>query len=222
MRQEERRRASQATYPLAPDEWRSFDVELTDSELTIGGWQVMQRWEEPLMQVLAREVTESHGDILEVGYGMGIAAREILARGCSSYTVIEAHPEIAANARAWGHHQDVPVEVLEGFWQDVLPSLSQRFDGLLFDTYPLHAAERGRNHFPFIPESLRVLKETGVFTYYSDETTAFRSDHMDVLLSCYDQVTLIAVRDLHPPPDCEYWQSDTMAVPVAQLPRQPA
>ena len=68
--------------PATADDWRCQSVVLTDNELLIGGKQVMQAWERPLMEVLAREVTASHGDILEVGYGMGISARAILACGC--------------------------------------------------------------------------------------------------------------------------------------------
>ena len=94
-------------YPSSNRDWASLKVELTDVELLIGGWQVMQRWEEPLMRVLATEVTRNGGDILEVGFGVGISATAIMESGCASYTVIEAHPVVAQAARDWGErHSD--------------------------------------------------------------------------------------------------------------------
>ena len=82
-------------YPINKQEWRTFKVIENKGELLIGGWQVMQSWELPLMKKLAKIVTQNGGDILEIGYGMGISAREIIKCGCKSYTVIEAHPKIA-------------------------------------------------------------------------------------------------------------------------------
>ena len=50
---------------------------LTSDDLRIGNWQVMRRWEAPLMKVLAREASAHHGDILEVGFGMGFFSTHI-------------------------------------------------------------------------------------------------------------------------------------------------
>jgi guanidinoacetate N-methyltransferase len=203
-------------YPATDDEWSQFPVEITENELLIGGWQVMQAWERPLMEVLAREASTRHGDVLEVGFGMGMAARLITEFGCSSYTTIEAHPAIAAMARAWAKTQDISCTVYEGMWQDVVPQLSTKFDGILFDTFPLSAEERGRNHFPFIPEAARLLRNGGAFVCYSDETVDFRSEHLELLLAEFDEVKLVKVSDLSPGQDCEYWKSTHMVVPVAR------
>ncbi len=189
---------------------------LTDTELQIGGWQVMQSWEKPLMDVMAREVTVSQGDILEVGFGMGISARAIVDQGCRTYTVIEAHPEVAALAREWASQLDIRANVIEGLWQDVIPQISTQFDGVLFDTYPLSEDERRRNHVPFVPWAPLLLRNEGVFVYYSDETEEFRAEHLKLLLRHFDEVKLIKVSGLEPPPDCEYWDSSHMIVPVAR------
>lgn len=202
--------------PLTREEWRALPVQWEDDGLVIGGWQVMQGWEKPLMEVLAREVTVSPGDVLEVGFGMGMAAREIVRRGCRTYTVIEAHPQIAETAREWATEQPVPAEVIEGFWQCVAPGLKRRFDGILFDTFPLSDAERGRNHFEFIPQAPALLRPGGVLTLYSDETLDFRQEHLKLLLTHFNEVKLVKVTGLRPPADCEYWQSATMVIPVAK------
>jgi guanidinoacetate N-methyltransferase len=191
-------------------------AEFTEDELNIGGWQVMQAWELPLMRVMAEAVTASPGDILEIGFGMGMCAAEIAKRGCRTYSTIEAHPAVAETARRWGSRQDFPVVVHEGLWEDVLPRLRKRFDGVVFDTYPLSAHERGQNHFPFIPVAPSVMKPGAIFTLYSDETLAFRPQHLQLLLMHFSEVRLLKVEDLRPPEDCEYWSSDVMVIPVAR------
>ena len=216
------RRASRGrvkkSYPRKPRDWQLLPIALTTSELRIGNWQVMQRWETPIMKTLATEVTTNSGHILEVGFGMGISAREIISNGCESYTVIEAHPEVAQHARSWADGQPVPVKVIEGFWQDIISEIpAQSYDGILFDTYPLSATERHRNHFPFIPLAPRLLRPGGVLTLYSDETLNFRREHLALLLTYFDEVKLIKITGLRPPPDCEYWQEGTMVIPVAKV-----
>src|ERR1051326_2504489 len=158
-------------YPENASNWRGMPVEITRDELLVGGWQVMQSWEEPLMDAMAREVTAAGGDILEVGFGMGISARKILEYGCQSYTVIEAHPIIASIARGWLAQQCTQGNVIESAWQDALPHLVEQYDGILFDTYPFSRRERHRNHVPFVPLAPALLRDGGVLVYYSDETT---------------------------------------------------
>jgi guanidinoacetate N-methyltransferase len=126
---------------------------------------------------LARETTRNGGDVLEVGFGMGISAGYIVEYGCASYTVIEPHPQVLQKARAWAVSQSVPVQIEEGFWQDVLGRLGQ-FDGILFDTFPLTKKEAGKNRIPFIPRASDHLRTGGVFTYYSDASETLGGDHL--------------------------------------------
>lgn len=203
-------------YPPTPRKWADMPASLSQNELLIGGWQVMQDWEVPLMRVMAEAVTEVKGDVLEIGFGMGICANEIARRDCNTYAVIEAHPDVAEAARKWGEQQSFPVTVHEGLWQDVLPNLETRYDGVVFDTFPLAPEERGRNHFPFIPLAPTLLKPGGVLTLYSDETADFRGEHLSLLLKSFPELRLIKVDGLRPPDDCEYWQHSEMIVPVAR------
>lgn len=203
-------------YPSKNEDWNQFKVDLNENELLIGDWQVMQAWEQPLMRALALEATWNHGDILEVGFGMGISAKQIIENGCSSHTIIEAHPVVAEHARTWGAKQPVPVTVLEGFWQEVIPHINRQFDGILFDTYPLKPEERSMNHYSFIPEAVRLLKKGGVLTYYSDEKLPFRQEHLELIFQSFKEVKLVYVDGLQPPEDCEYWQEKYMVIPVCK------
>jgi len=205
-----------SSYPGGKDVWPHLPVQQTANELKIGQWQVMQRWETPLMERLAEFVTHNRGDVLEVGFGLGISADAILRKGCRSYTVIEAHPMIAEKAREWGSNASVAVTVHEGFWQDIVPTLAKRFDGILFDTYPLTEDEWLSNHFPFIPIAPSLLTEGGVLTYFSDETVDFRAEHLRLLLAAFKDIRLVRIDGLEPYPGCEYWTADHMIVPIAR------
>ena len=66
------------------------------------GWgeniEVMMNWEDSIMKASADYVCENGGDILEVGFGMGISAGYIQSHSISSHTIIENHPQIIAKA----------------------------------------------------------------------------------------------------------------------------
>lgn len=201
-------------YPDTYKGWKEFQVKSNSHELLIGGWQVMQEWERPLMKALAKNVAGSNKAILEVGFGMGICAEEIWKIGCSSYTVIEAHPVIAERARQWLVKTNRKGTVIEGFWEDVIDSLpSFSFDGIIFDTYPLSEDERSRNHFSFIPKAKKLLTHDGILTYYSDETSDFRQEHLQLILGNYKHISLERISGLNPPNNCEYWKENYMILP---------
>lgn len=132
--------------------------------------QVMMRWETPLMQFYVDNLPVEGGDILEIGFGMGISADMIMSRNPVSYTVVEIHPQIIARAKEWA--KDKPnVTIIEGNWLDVLGEIGKkRYDGILFDTY-------GDIYIPVFVGVLvhRFIKPNGVFTYWRpDNRDTFR------------------------------------------------
>lgn len=184
----------------------------------IGGHVVMSRWETPLMRCLAQVVADSKRDVLEVGFGLGISADWIQHLGCSSHTVVEAHPEVAGRARDWARTKPNAM-VVEGFWQDVIDSLGD-YDAILFDTYPTSAEEFAyasqRFYYPFFPRAAEHLRAGGVFTYFTFEVDALAEEHSRRLLSHFDEVRLRLCRGLQPSADCDYWSASTMVVPEAR------
>ena len=67
---------------------------------------IMMAWEHPLMKRHAEIVCQNGGDILEIGFGMGISAQYIQEYDIDSHTIIEIHPEIAEKAREWAEDKD--------------------------------------------------------------------------------------------------------------------
>lgn len=114
--------------------------------------EVMMDWEDELMSASAAYVTENGGDILEIGFGMGISAGYIQSHSISSHTIIENHPEIIPRAQEWA--ADKPnVTIVTGNWYDVLDDLST-YDGVFYDTY-------GDTDLQFFTSSLPTLAKPG-------------------------------------------------------------
>ena len=60
------------------DEILTFeDTKITNE----GELEVMMSWESPIMEKSAEYICQSKGDILEIGFGMGICANYIQAQG---------------------------------------------------------------------------------------------------------------------------------------------
>ena len=104
-----------------------------DDKLTIDdGKSVMMRWETPIMEKTSEYICQSKGDILEIGFGMGICADLIQAEGVKSHTIIELHPQVIEKLKEWAEDKD-NVIIVEGDWHDV--ELNQTYDGIFLDTY---------------------------------------------------------------------------------------
>lgn len=99
------------------------------------GEAVMHMGEKPLMEYLARLVSKNGGHILEVGFGLHLSADEIqLNKNVKSHTIIEIHPEIYQKALEWSKNKP-NVKIILGDWVDVIPTITDKFDGILHDTH---------------------------------------------------------------------------------------
>lgn len=186
----------------------------SEEELLVGGFEVMQAWERPLMRALAEEAARNHGHVLEVGFGMGISASYLVEAGCTEYTVIEPHPAILGEFHKWAMKQPIPVHVVEGFWEDVIDGLGV-FDGMLFDTYPVSESDtQDKVYVPFIPKASEHLKVGGIFTFYSGFAETLPTDHLALLSEHFSGVRLYLIEGLEPPKDCQYYHDSKMVIPV--------
>ena len=199
------------------EEWKDAPAIFDEHTLKIFNLPVMEDWETPYMEALAKISTSNGGIILELGFGMGISAEFIQKSLIRKHIIIEANHEVAEKAREFAQRVLYPVEVIEGFWEDVIDQVSdESVDGILFDTYPLSELEVHKNHFFFFSTAYKKLKPGGVFTYYSDEIDSYHPIHMKKLIDAgfkkdHIQEEIVAVE---PPLDCQYWQSNKMLAPV--------
>jgi len=94
---------------------------------------VMMDWETTLMEHHAKLICYNKGDILEIGFGMGISANFIQSHNPKSHTIIEIHPEVAKKAIKWSENKS-GVKIIEGDWFECLSQL-EKYDGVFFDTF---------------------------------------------------------------------------------------
>ena len=112
--------------------FESDKIYYNDSNLGIEQ-EVMMTWESSLMSASAAYVCTNGGDILEIGFGMGMSANYIQSHSISSHTIIENHPDIIPRAQAWASGKS-NVTIVTSSWYDIRNSLST-YDGVFYDTF---------------------------------------------------------------------------------------
>jgi guanidinoacetate N-methyltransferase len=179
----------------------------------------MQEWERPLMKAMAEVTAGTHGDVLEIGFGMGISATYIQKCGVRSHTIVECNAGVAQVFSAWKRqYPEQDIRLIAGKWQDVTDQLGN-YDGVFFDAYPLseedfieHVINDVTFAEHFFSAASKCLRPGGVFTYYSNEIDSFSRTHQRRLLKFFKSFSLSVVEKLSPPPDCNYWWADSMVV----------
>jgi protein-L-isoaspartate O-methyltransferase len=134
--------------------------------------EVMMSWEAPIMEKSAEYICESKGDILEIGFGMGICSDYIQAQDVNSHTIVEIHPQVVEKLKVWAEDKD-NVTIVEGDWYT--SDEFGTYDGIFFDTY----ADNSLNHLKEF--SLSKAKEGAKITYwnnYADTRNKFGFDNI--------------------------------------------
>ena len=102
-----------------------------DKIVTEDDREVMMSWESPIMEKSAEYICESKGDILEIGFGMGICSDYIQAQDVSSHTIVEIHPQIIEKLKVWADGKS-NVIIVEGDWNSLELGT---YDGIFLDTF---------------------------------------------------------------------------------------
>ena len=130
--------------------------------------EVMMDWEYPMMSSSAAYVTEGGGDILEIGFGMGISAGYMHSHSIDSHIIVENHPQIIPKAVEWANGKS-NVTIVSQSWYDVRNSIGT-FDGIFYDAF-------GDEEWTKFSSSLSGLTKSGTkVTFYNkrqSETNAF-------------------------------------------------
>lgn len=174
----------------------SPEVNLEDrTSASLSGDQIMEDWQKPLMSEMANLVTATRGDVLEIGFGRGIASEFIQQRGVASHTIIECNPGVISDLENWAAGQDSDqIEIVRGLWQDTIDRLG-KFDGIFFHTYPLNQDEYSKYVLEsatfaehFFSTAAAHLSEGGVFTYFSNEIRSLSRAHQQALFEHFSSV----------------------------------
>ena len=116
----------------------------------------MMDWEDEMMKKHAEVVCHNQGDVLEIGFGMGISAKHIQELKPKSHTIMEVHPQILEKLYEWAEGRD-NVIIIEGDWIKNLNKLGL-YDGIFHDTF-LDSSDKMK--------LTDYLKPGGVFTFFN-------------------------------------------------------
>ena len=150
----------------------------SDKITTPSNTEVMMDWEHPLMSASAAYVTQNGGDILEIGFGMGISAGYMHSHSINSHTIVENHPEIIPKAVEWASNKS-NVTIVSQSWYDVRESLGT-FDGVFYDTYGDKT-----NHL-FSSSLSRLVKNNAKVTFWNNNQN--ESNDLNIPNCQYQQI----------------------------------
>ena len=161
--------------------------------------EVMMSWENPIMEKRAEFICQSKGDILEIGFGMGMCSDYIQAQGVNSHTIIEIHPQVIEKLNVWASNKS-NVTVIEGDWNSV--GGLGTYDGIFIDTF----GDESWNDFKNF--ALSKAKSGAKITYWNNFTDK-RNEHG------FDSVSF---EDISVTPDTNtYFNSNTYHMPKVEL-----
>ena len=140
---------------------------------------VMMDWEDSLMSASAAFVTEGGGDILEIGFGMGISAGYMHSHSINSHTIVENHPDIIPKAVEWANNKS-NVTIISQSWYNVKDSLGT-FDGVFYDTF------EDENYKDF-SSSLSTWTKSGTKVTFWNDDNAESNNHQ--IQTSYQQINI--------------------------------
>ena len=142
-----------------------------DKIITDDGREVMMSWEAPIMEKSAEYICESKGDILEIGFGMGICSDYIQAQGVSSHTIVEIHPQIIEKLKVWADGKP-NVAIVEGDWNSI--DLGT-YDGIFLDTFADYSLD---NFKEFVIAKARSGAKTTYWNNFADTRNKYSFDNI--------------------------------------------
>ena len=160
-----------------------FDNKIVDTSSEI---EVMMDWEDDIMKKSAEFICYNKGDILEIGFGMGICADYIQAQGVDSHTIVEIHPQILEKLNVWANGKS-NVTIIEGDWSTV--SGLSSYDGIFLDTF----GDESLNKFKDF--ALSKIKSGGKITYWNNEEKEYNPYLFDSV--SYEQISVSPVENMY-------------------------
>tara|TARA_R110000744_G_scaffold176190_2_gene295067 strand:- start:219 stop:779 length:561 start_codon:yes stop_codon:yes gene_type:complete len=184
------------------DWYISSSLSFESNKITIDGMdnEVMMDWENDLMSASAAYVTEGGGDILEIGFGMGISAGYMHSHSIDSHTIIENHPQILEKLETWASGKS-NVTIISQSWADVTGSLGT-YDGIFYDTYG------DETNYLFSSSLSSLTKSETKVTFWNNNQN--ESNDLNIPNCTYQQISVT-------PDDNMYFDGNTYYLPKKEF-----
>lgn len=124
---------------------------------------IMMDWETDIMKKSAEVICRNGGDIINIGFGMGIVDTFIESYNIKSHTIIEPHSRVLQKMKSENWYDIDRVTILEGGWRDYIDDLPQ-YDGIYYDTSP---AENYDEYVAFYQRVHKIVKSGGVLSFFN-------------------------------------------------------
>ena len=179
-------------------------IVVEDSGSMYNSIEVMMDWEHPIMSASAAYVTQNGGDILEIGFGMGISAGYIQSHSILSHTIIENHRQIIPKAIEWANGKS-NVTIVSQSWYSVKDSIG-KFDGIFMDTF-------GDNYYSkHFSSSLSTLGKSGTKVTFWNTEGYGEWDGLEIPNTTYQSITGFEIVE-----DNKYYLTSSYYMPKVSL-----
>ena len=175
-------------------------IVVEDSGSDYNNMEVMMDWEDSMMSASSAYVTQNGGDILEIGFGMGISAGYMHSHSISSHTIIENHPQIIPKAVEWAEGKS-NVTIISQSWHEVTGSLGT-YDGIFYDVFG------DDNWYRFSSSLSDLTKPDAKITCFNSEIT---SSNPYRLKASYETINVT------PGSNNTYFNNDTYYLPKVEI-----
>jgi tRNA A58 N-methylase Trm61 len=173
----------------------SSDVILSEDGMTLYSQNelIMMEFERPMMLAAAKTIGEKGGDVMNVGFGMGIVDSAISKYNPTSHTIIEIHPDIQRRILKDDWDLKPNVNLFFGDWRSFVDEIPL-MDAIYFDTLD------DQEFIDFISIAWKFLKPNGIFSYYNnplnnDNTILLKENYVDIIHEFYD----VEIQTIHIP-----------------------
>jgi hypothetical protein len=134
---------------------------INDNLIDTKGNAVMMGWERPIMKKVSEILCESKGDVLNIGFGMGIVDSYIQELKPKSHTIIENHPDVISKIKEDGW--EIKANCIFSTWQEQTGKIGF-YDSIYMDTWA--DSRKPDLVYDFVKKHLKI---GGIFSIWYNE-----------------------------------------------------
>lgn len=207
-----------------------YKKDINDEDILYGSsedHQYMMEWEREYMEACV-DYLNPHGDILEIGFGMGYSADRIHSYDISSHTILEPDPVVYKKALEWAKKYDNVIIHNQGwpccdnllkydcFFYD--PYIEEKPEGIMYDDacdVTFFVVKCIHDH----------MKEKSKFSFYCSSQGNSINDYANFLATSLYNIDNTSVEfklkfkkfDVEVPKHCNYCKSGWLYTPVISV-----